>query len=165
MMPAVRRVVTGHSPDGRSAVNTDGAVPVVQRNYSGVPDLHFFEIWRTRGGLPQIGNGPDPTVGGELRLASADEGTTFRVVDFPAGAYVSPMHRTESVDYGIVLFGQMHLVLTDSEIALEPGDIVIQRGTDHAWANRSGQPARIAFILIAGRFSDEIRPFVRDVIP
>jgi quercetin dioxygenase-like cupin family protein len=165
MTPEVRRVVTGHAPDGHSAVSTDGAVPVVQRNYSGVPDLHFFEIWRTHGGLPQIGNGPDPTIGGELRLASAGEGTTFRVVDFPAGRFVSPMHRTESIDYGIVLFGRMYLVLTDSEIALEPGDIVIQRGTDHAWANRSDEPARMAFILIAGRFSDEIRPFVRDVTP
>jgi len=163
MTPELRRVVTGHAPDGRSVVITDGNVPVVQRNYSGVPDLHFFEIWRTRGGLPQIGNGADPTIEGELRLASPDEGTTFRVVDFPAGGFVSPMHRTESVDYGIVLFGRMHLVLTDSEIALAPGDVVIQRGTDHAWANRSEESARMVFILIAGRFSDEVRPFVGEV--
>ena len=73
------------------------------------------------------------------------------------------MHRTESVDYGIVLFGRMHLVLTDSEIALAPGDVVIQRGTDHAWANRSEESARMVFILIAGRFSDEVRPFVGEV--
>jgi quercetin dioxygenase-like cupin family protein len=165
MMPEVRRVVTGHATDGRSVVNTDGAVPVIQRNYSGVQDLHFFEIWRTHGGLPAVGNGQDPTIGAQPRLASADEGTTFRVVDFPAGGFVSPMHRTESVDYGIVLFGQMHLVLTDSEIALTAGDIVIQRGTDHAWANRSDAPARMAFVLIAGRFSDEVRPFVGQVTP
>ena len=163
MMPEIRRVVTGHAPDGRSIVNADGAVPLVQRNYSGVPDLHFFEVWRTHGGLPPVGNGPDPTIGAPLRLASADEGTTIRVVDFPAGGYVSPMHRTESVDYGIVLFGQIHLVLTDSETALVAGDIVIQRGTDHAWANRSDAPARMAFVLIAGRFSDEVRPFVGEV--
>jgi len=165
MMGDVRRVVTGHAVDGRSIVSTDGAVPVVQRDYSGVPDLDFFEVWRTHGALPNVGNIADPTVGGEMRLASADAGTTFRVVDFPAGGFVSPMHRTETVDYGIVLSGRMHLVLTDSDIALEPGDVVIQRGTDHAWANRSDAPARMAFVLIAGRFDDEIRPFVSSVTP
>jgi quercetin dioxygenase-like cupin family protein len=165
MMGEVRRVVTGHAPDGRSVACTDGVVPVVQRNYSGVQDLHFIEIWRTHGALPEIGNGADPTVGADFRLAPADAGTTFRVVDFPAGKFMSPMHRTESVDYGMVLAGEMHLVLTDSEIALGPGDIVIQRGTDHAWANRSNEPARMAFILIAGHFDDEIRPFVTTVTP
>lgn len=165
MMPEVRRVVTGHDPDGRSVVCGDGGVPVVQRNYAGIPDLHFFEIWRTHGGLPAVGNGDDPTIGCDSRLASSEAGTTFRVVDFPAGGFVSPMHRTQSLDYGIVLFGQIHLVLTDSEIALAPGDIVIQRGTDHAWANRSDTPARMAFVLITGRFDDEIRPFATNVTP
>jgi uncharacterized cupin superfamily protein len=66
------------------------------------------------------------------------------------------MHRTESVDYGIVLEGEMVLVLTDSEVALRAGDIVVQRGTDHAWANRSDRPARMAFVLVDGRFTDEL---------
>ena len=175
MIPRVRRIVTGHAADGRSVVATDGPATVVLENYSGNPGLYFSEIWRTSGGVPPVGNGPDPT-GEDFSLAAGNEGTNFRLVDFPAsrrdpnntsaadpGDSVSPMHRTQSVDYGIVLSGRMRLILTDQELALESGDIVIQRGTDHAWANRSGAPARMAFILITGRFTDEILPFAGEV--
>ena len=62
------------------------------------------------------------------------------------------MHRTESVDYGVVISGEMTLVLDKSETALREGDVVIQRGTNHAWANRSGKPCRMLFILVDGRF-------------
>jgi quercetin dioxygenase-like cupin family protein len=165
MIPHVRRIVTGHTAGGRSVVTSDGPVPVVLENFAGHRDLHFSEIWRSTGGLPDVGNGPDPTTAENFRLASQDEGTTFRVVDFPPGGFVSPMHRTQSIDYGIVLTGRMHRILTDSEVALEPGDIVIQRGTDHAWANRGDAAARMAFILIAGRFTSEIQPFVGEVTP
>jgi uncharacterized cupin superfamily protein len=63
------------------------------------------------------------------------------------------MHRTETIDYGIVLAGEVYLVLDDSEVALSAGDIVIQRGTDHAWDNRSAVPARMLFVLLDGEFS------------
>jgi uncharacterized cupin superfamily protein len=66
------------------------------------------------------------------------------------------MHRTESVDYGIVIEGEMTLVLDDSEVALQPGSVVIQRGTNHAWANRSGRPCRMLFILIDGQYAPEL---------
>ena len=68
------------------------------------------------------------------------------------------MHRTESIDYGIVLAGQVVLVLDDgSETLLGPGDVVVQRGTDHAWENPTDEPARMVFVLVDGRFSDELR--------
>jgi quercetin dioxygenase-like cupin family protein len=67
------------------------------------------------------------------------------------------MHRTETIDYGIVLEGEIHLVLDDSEVRLEAGDVVVQRGTDHAWENRSAATTRMAFILVDGVFSDELR--------
>jgi quercetin dioxygenase-like cupin family protein len=68
------------------------------------------------------------------------------------------MHRSETVDYGIVLEGEMVLMLDDGvEVELRPGDIVIQRGTDHAWANRSGAVARMAFVLVDGAFADGLR--------
>jgi uncharacterized cupin superfamily protein len=70
------------------------------------------------------------------------------------------MHRTESVDYGIVIEGEMTLVLDDSEVLLETGSVVIQRGTNHAWANRSGKPCRMLFILVDGRYD----PAVRDAL-
>ncbi len=66
------------------------------------------------------------------------------------------MHRTESVDYGIVIDGEMTLVLDDGEVLLTPGSVVVQRGTNHAWANRSGKPCRMLFVLIAGTYAPEI---------
>jgi hypothetical protein len=68
------------------------------------------------------------------------------------------MHRTETVDYGIVLEGEIVLIVDRDETLVRAGDIVIQRGTNHAWANRSGRNCRIAFILIDGKFSHELAP-------
>ena len=73
---------------------------------------------------------------------------------FGAGAPHPLMHRTETVDYGIVIEGEMTLVLDRSETLLHAGDIVVQRGTNHAWSNRSDSPCRMAFVLIDGRFAD-----------
>ena len=66
------------------------------------------------------------------------------------------MHRTESVDYGIVIDGEMTLVLDDSEVLLKQGSVVVQRGTNHAWANRSGRPCRMLFVLVDGTFEPSI---------
>jgi uncharacterized cupin superfamily protein len=66
------------------------------------------------------------------------------------------MHRTESVDYGIVIDGEMTLVLDDSEVLLKQGSVVVQRGTNHAWANRSGRPCRMLFVLVDGSFEPSI---------
>jgi uncharacterized cupin superfamily protein len=62
------------------------------------------------------------------------------------------MHKTETVDYAIVLAGEITAVMDDGETVLKAGDILVQRGTNHGWANRSGKPCRIAFVLIDGRF-------------
>jgi quercetin dioxygenase-like cupin family protein len=80
-------------------------------------------------------------------------GTRVRVVDMPPGTR-SPMHRTESVDYGIVLAGTLTLVLDGDETTVGPGDLVVQRGTDHAWENRTDEPVRMLFVLLDGRFGD-----------
>ena len=82
-------------------------------------------------------------------------GTKIRINEFPPGA-VSPMHRTQTVDYGIVLQGEVVLVLDDTETVLRSGDVVVQRGTDHRWENRSGAVARMAFVLVDGAFSDRL---------
>jgi uncharacterized cupin superfamily protein len=66
------------------------------------------------------------------------------------------MHRTETVDYAIILEGEMHLVLDDSEVLCRAGDVVIQCGTNHAWSNRSGRPCKVAFILIDGKFDADL---------
>jgi len=83
----------------------------------------------------------------------------IRVIDFlpaSAGGVRSPMHRTRSIDYGVVLEGEVVLLLSDSERVLRPGDVVIQRGTDHVWENRSEKPARMVFILIDAAFDAEL---------
>jgi mannose-6-phosphate isomerase-like protein (cupin superfamily) len=71
-----------------------------------------------------------------------------------SGARHPHMHRTETIDYGIVLEGEITLLVDEGEVVVHAGDIVIQRGTNHAWANRSGRSCRIAFILIDGKFTD-----------
>jgi mannose-6-phosphate isomerase-like protein (cupin superfamily) len=138
-------------------------------------------VWSTSGSPAPVGNGADPTTG-VLMLPPPRHGTRIRFVDIPpdtaellaqgasrmkeAFAQIgdaqastvtahSPhplMHRTESVDYGIVIEGELTLVLDDSEVALGPGSVVVQRGTNHAWANRSGRPCRMLFILVDGRY-------------
>ena len=158
-MPAPRRVVTGHDPAGRSIVLSDGPVPVSRTNDDA--GLVFHEVWNTPAAPATIAaTTPEPT-DRPLRIPPPDAGSLIRVNEFlPGHVSAGPqpsMHRTESVDYGIVLDGEITLVLTDSEVPLRAGDIVVQRGTDHAWVNRSDRTARMAFILVGGEFSGELK--------
>jgi len=66
------------------------------------------------------------------------------------------MHRTESIDYAVVLEGEITMLLDDSEVHLKTGDVVIQRGTNHAWSNRSGKPVKMLYVLIDGEFDEEL---------
>lgn len=153
-MPSIpRRVVTGHDPRGISVFAADGPVPVVRT----APDGALFnEIWGTDAMPAPIGaHEPDPTIGA-LSVPPAPNGTKIRINEYPPGM-VSPMHRTQSVDYGIVLSGEVVLALDDSETVLRAGDVVVQRGTNHRWENRSEATARMAFILVDGAFTAELR--------
>lgn len=160
-----RRVVTGHTPDGVSIVVSDGPVPVTRE----LPDdgVRFHEIWNTTGApaLVTAVEAVDPTER-ELTVPPPPLGTKIRINEFAPGhlderGLQSPVHRTASVDYGIVLEGEITLVLDDSEVTLRAGDVVVQRGTDHAWANRGTVPARVAFILVDGRFDDRLARTLR----
>jgi mannose-6-phosphate isomerase-like protein (cupin superfamily) len=155
-----RRVVTGHDADGVSVVLSDGAVPVVRR----LPEAGatFFEVWNTEG-APATITAAEPSEPTQRTLAvpPPPQGTKIRVNEFLPG-YLddenkqSPMHRTASIDYGIVLEGEMVLILDDSEVHLKAGDIVVQRGTDHAWANRGDVVARMCFVLVDAEFAPEL---------
>ena len=103
-----------------------------------------------------------------LRLPPNSNGSVIRILDIYPGHVKAwqpredgrhpGMHRTQTLDYGILIQGQIHLILDDKEeVCLNPGDVVIQRGTDHAWENRSEQVARIAFILLDGVFTGDLR--------
>jgi naringenin degradation protein FdeH len=153
-----RRVVTGHAPDGRSVVVEDGPVPSSRTVAGGAT---FHEIWSTGAAPASLAAvEPDPTRG-QRRIPPPSGGSVLRRVDFAPGAR-SPMHRTESVDYGIVLEGEIHLVLDGEATVLRPGDVVVQRGTNHAWENRGAEPTRMLFILVDGAFADELRELLGD---
>ena len=160
MSPVPRRVVTGHTPDGVSVVLSDGPVPVSRE----LPDdgVSFHEIWTTTGAPAPLTAAEDvePTEGA-LTVPPPPRGTKIRINEFQPGhlddrGLQSPVHRTASVDYGIVLEGQITLVLDDSEVTLHAGDIVVQRGTDHAWANRGDSVARVCFVLVDGEFTPDL---------
>src|SRR4051795_31082 len=152
-MSVPRRVVTGHDPRGRSVVLSDGPVPRTHENEFAV----FHELWNTKAmPAPVTPVEPEPT---ERPLITPPDpnGTIVRITEIKAGER-SPMHRTQSIDYGIVLEGEVWLTLDDgSETRLGAGDVVIQRGTDHAWENRSAQVVRVVFVLVDGAFTDELR--------
>jgi quercetin dioxygenase-like cupin family protein len=149
-----RRVVTGHDPDGRSVVLQDGPAP---RSRS-TPGATFHELWNTTE-IPARVRPREEREPTERPLLTPPDpgGTIVRIVDLEPGSR-SPMHRTETIDYGIVLAGDVRLVLGDgSETELTAGDVVVQRGTDHAWVNPGDEPARMAFVLVDGSFTDELR--------
>jgi len=180
----IRRIVTGHDASGRAVVASDGPLPTVVE-IAAIPGTVFHEVWSTSESPAAVNNGADPTIG-PLTLPPPNGGTRIRFVDIPPdtpeflahGAESmhaafsevgdakastvkadSPhplMHRTESIDYGVVIEGEMTLILDDTEVALAPGSVVIQRGTDHAWANRSGRPCRMLFVLIDGLYDPAI---------
>jgi quercetin dioxygenase-like cupin family protein len=156
-----RRVVTGHDQRGASVFLADGPPPVVRTAPDGAL---FYEMWGTAAMPAPIGAAePDPAER-SLTVPPAPSGTKIRVNEFPPGV-VSPTHRTQSVDYGIVLGGEVVLVLDDSETVLRPGDVVVQRGTSHRWENRSGEAARMAFVLVDGAFTaDLLDTLGRDVL-
>lgn len=182
-LPPVRRVVTGHDARGRSTIASDGPPPAVHE-LPAVPGTVFYEIWSTDASPARIDDGLDPTLG-SLELPPPPRGSRIRIVDIPpdsvqnavseqdaaatfaalGAAQPQPrpdaphrlMHRTATVDYGIVLAGEVWLVLEDGETRLRPGDVVVQRGTNHAWSNRTNATARMAFVLLDGVFADELR--------
>ncbi|WP_243058456.1 cupin domain-containing protein [Nocardioides sp. SR21] len=159
-MSTPRRVVTGHTPDGVSVVLSDGPVPVSRE----LPDdgVLFHEIWNTEG-APAVVRAvePDEPTQRTLAVPPPPRGTKIRINEFAPGhlderGLQSPVHRTATIDYGIVLAGEITLVLDDSEVTLRAGDVVVQRGTDHAWANRGTETASVAFILVDGEFDEEL---------
>jgi quercetin dioxygenase-like cupin family protein len=161
-MSVPRRVVTGHDATGRGVLISDGPAAVSRQVADGAS---FYELWATASSpAPIEAVEPEPVAHSDP-VGPPAGGTRVRVVDMPAGTR-SPMHRTESVDYGIVLAGTLTLVLEGEETTVGPGDLVVQRGTDHAWENRSDEPVRMLFVLLDGRFDEALlgtlAPDVRD---
>ena len=152
MSEVPRRIVTGHDEAGKSVVLSDAPTPKTLDIGTAV----FHELWATTAVPAAIdATEPEPTTR-PLRTPPDPNGIVVRFTEMSPGA-ASPMHRTESVDVGIVLDGETWLLLDDgSETRMGVGDVVVQRGTNHAWENRSDQPALMAFFHIDAEFSDEL---------
>lgn len=179
----VHRVVTGHDANGKSMIYSDGALPTVLE-MEAIPGLIFHEVWETSGAPVPVNNAADPTIGPVMHNPPP-QGSRIRFVDIPPDAtwlsqgedriadlfdkvnYTegltvkddSPhpmMHRSEAVDYCIIIHGEIYIVLDTSETLLRPGSVVVQRGTNHAWSNRSDTPCRILFVQLDGRYDPSI---------
>ncbi len=159
MAGTVRRVVTGHDANGKSVVLSDGTPPQGHPMQGPEVGADFTEIWSTTEPTPTLASLPEGEPTARPFTIMPATGHLIRVIDiYPPhmGGQRTVMHRTRTLDYAVVIEGEIVLVLDDSEVVLGPGEVVVQRGTDHAWENRTGAVTRMAFFHIAGEFSDEL---------
>ncbi|HLJ00201.1 MAG TPA: cupin domain-containing protein [Bradyrhizobium sp.] len=166
----IRRVVTGLDADNKSVVMFDGKLPLQGGPYG----LQATNLWVTNS-YPLGFSFHDDTAAIPVGVSPLDNGTKFRVVEFPplnptdeakmepgflmkAVGPVAPargrpvthplMHRTRSVDYAVVLSGEIDMMLDDTAVHLKPGDTIVQQATNHAWVNRGTETCRILFVLM-----------------
>lgn len=179
----MRRVVTGHDKSGRAVVISDGPPPVESVSAT----RRAVNVWFTDAspaplevGIVETTERPysiEPTCGGSVfRIyelppdAQAMQGRSAadlrKVFDanaggnFSTGKASSPhplMHRTSTIDYGVVMDGEIFLLVDDTEVHLKAGDLIVQRGTNHAWSNRSDRPCRMAFVTLSAELTPELQ--------
>jgi mannose-6-phosphate isomerase-like protein (cupin superfamily) len=174
MIWRVRRVLTGHDERGRSTFIADGPAPNV-KEMSAMPGLALTDLWETTA-APASNAGESDAADRPVRLEPPKNGTILRIVEFPpdsawrnrtdgkvgfksigAGhaqdkASADPMmHKTGTVDYIIVLKGEIHAVMETGEKLLRAGDILVQRGTNHSWSVRGNEPCIVAAVLVSAK--------------
>jgi len=172
----IRRVVTGHDNNGRSVLVSDGAPPRTV-SFRSIPGHAFAQVWTTPPSPVVPAGNADPTEG-QVNLLPPAGGTSLLIVTFPPDSTMSApgfdplaageeciarmpdlartfepdcpgMHRTDTVDYAIVLSGEVWLEVDDGkQTLLRPTDVVVQQGARHAWRNRSETPATVAFFMV-----------------
>jgi quercetin dioxygenase-like cupin family protein len=142
MAHQVRRVVTGHDENGKAVVKID---EIVTNIMTGRPGAQAHAIWTTEK-FPVDNDGQDDNA---LRKVSTTlpGGTIFRVVEFSPGV-ASRNHRTDSIDYAVVIKGEIDMDIDGAVVHLKAGDVMVQRGTIHNWINNGKESCIIAFILI-----------------
>lgn len=161
---SVRRIVTGENEHGKSVFVSDGPAP----NHTTDPATPLAQVlWATG---EAAASGADPAPAGHAFGFHSKDGSLLRVVDFPPDENydVSHLarfldehgvrdkgearhfwfHKTQSLDYAIVLEGEIYALMDEGETLMRSGDILIQRATNHSWSNRSGKPCRMAFVLL-----------------
>jgi len=138
----LRRVITGHDANGKAVVKID---EVSQNLSTGRPGRSACVVWTTES-FP-VDNTGDADQGLRQVGTTLKNGTVFRVIEFSPG--VAPRnHRTDSIDYAVVMSGEIDMELDDTVVHLKAGDVLVQRGTIHNWVNRGAEPCVMAFILI-----------------
>jgi len=186
MQGEIRRVVTGHDANGKATVLSDGPAPFVHVNPRN-PDDTSTDIWRTgETPVTIVAEPEEPTLGPRRQMPTAN-GTVIRINRFapetdavrdmsveaaraafaalgnePAstfgrGGHHPMMHRTETIDYALILSGEITMLLDDQDVHLKAGDVVVQCGTNHAWSNRSGAVCEVMFVLIDGAFDPGLK--------
>ena len=167
-----RRVVTGHNSAGRSVFIADGPAPTVFDRGPGRTCV--TELWETHA-TPADNTGNAEVTDHPNRLPPPPHGSVFRIVEYPpdrlrvatlrgpderhdaahegyvrdlANARHPGFHKTDTIDYAIVLSGEIYALMDEGEVLLKAGDVLVQRGTNHAWSNRTDEPVQIAFVLI-----------------
>lgn len=179
----VRRIVTGHRPDGRSYVLFDGPAPNVKVRHAGNASTL---LWVSEESPASVA-GDEDRAAREIGVPPPARGTIFRIAEFPPrsggevrdnaavladfgiGAEVArghpprhpAIHRTRTLDYVVVLEGEIHLLLDEGEVRLRAGDVVVQRGTNHAWINRGDAVCRLAMVFVDAEEPPEIRALAR----
>ncbi len=158
-MTKPRRVVTGHDANGKSVVIFDGSPPQHHPMHGPAVGADFFEIWSTPSAVPEVTSVEAREPNEREFTIMPTTGHLLRIIDiYPpqAGGKRTVMHRTQTLDYAVVIEGEVVLVLEDSEVVLKKSDVVVQRGTNHAWENRFSTVARLAFFHIQAEFSGEL---------
>lgn len=159
MAGQVRRIVTGHDASGKSVILSDGAPPQHHPMHGAEVGADFVEIWNVAAPVPTLTSTQAAEPNERPFTIMPPSGHLLRVLDvYPPhlGGHRTVMHRTSTLDYVVMIEGELVLLLDDSEVTLRPGDVVVQRGTSHAWENRSGKVARAAFFHIDATFADEL---------
>jgi mannose-6-phosphate isomerase-like protein (cupin superfamily) len=159
MPKSTRRVVTGHDALGRSIVLSDGAPPQHHPMHGPAIGADFHEMWSDADTIPELTSVVAREPNERPFTLMPVSGHLLRILDvYPLqkGGKRTVMHRTRTLDYVVVIEGELVLILDDSEVILKPGDVVVQRGTDHAWENRSDMIGRAAFFHLDARFGEEL---------
>jgi mannose-6-phosphate isomerase-like protein (cupin superfamily) len=179
MTHPIRRLITGHDENGKAICINDGPASCILSRPER-PGVSLTNLWQTNT-TPAEFDGPEETVDGPLILHPPENGAVFRIVEFePEDPEVLAgldgksafsamgaadniienarhpfMHRTDTVDFGVVIAGEIYMMLDEEDHLLKAGDTFIQRGTNHAWSNRGTETCRIAFVLVDGVASNE----------
>ncbi len=143
-----RRIVTGQDAAGKSIVASDTVADSIPGRFDA--RVGRYDPWWTDG-MPPALTGPDPTEG-QGTVTPLPFGTIFRILEIPPGNDTTK-HKTGTIDYYVILSGELYMTLDVGEVLCRQGDVIVQRSTNHGWDNRSGKPAVFAEVLIDAKGS------------